>query len=873
MSLRISYENQPSDEIERRLAVDLRGTTSHYSQVLFDPIFTPLFTAILGTGGITIGASTITYASIATAIATTALTIGLQMLMAPKPPKPEEAKFPLRQPIPYRIWGVGRTRMAGAMMFWDSTPSNATLGAVQAMAAHRVKSFNRFWLHDDEVTLKPNGFVNGVGSRYKDDKVLILTRLGLPVETAYQPMVNSFPSQWSLNHRGDGQASLMMQAYAEKAAKQNKYFPYGIPQVTAEMDLAFCWDFRDEDQDPDDPDTWKWTQNSALHTAWHLCFNEFGFNLDYRKALLPVIDMWKEEADICDEDIANAGGGTHKRYQCNGFDTAENGPKAGLNAILATCDGHLVARGDGARILTVGKFREDRVVTLTDADIVGHQIQYDVLFDEECNRLVPKFTYPETDYTTTDTDFFEDTSRQLTSGRILTQEGNYQWCHDWRQCRMLGKRDWLRIQEKARGSLNVRLSGINAIYARWVRLETPRRIPALDGALIENRRSVLDLMKGGFSMEFIKHPENIDNWNPAADEGQQPPVPPKPDADEILTPVINLVQTKANGQSVYLRVVILDPQESSLTPIVRYRSADNGSGAPGAWVEQPFPDAVPSGGFVELNTNVVPSGKLLEVQVAFENSRGNRGDYSVTASVTSNIEWTPLLLGSKLVAWWDAEYGLTLSSGQVSAWADRKAGYSAVQASSGSRPAWSATSFNGHAALTLDGTNDYLTCSDAALLAALPVGSSPVELWGVVDQAALPADTSNRIAVWYGNDSLQSLRVLRTVTGGVNRASLNIGTGGGASPVPNTFVDFTGRHVIRGAIGTAAGQMDIDGNPSPQVAAVPSTGSKLLRIGANDVSSAAGAFWNGKIRDVVVTLPLGPDELMAMNTWAAGRVV
>jgi hypothetical protein len=647
MSLRIGYENLPSEEIERRHAIDLRGTTSHYSQVLFDPIFTPLFTAVLGAGGVGLSGTALSAGvAFASALATTAVTVGLQMLFAPKPPKPEEARFPLRQSIPYRIWGVGRNRMAGAMMFYDSSPSAATIAAVQAMAAHRVKSFNRFWLHDDEVTLKASGFVNGVGSRYKDDKVLIQTRLGLPTETAYQPMIDVFPSQWSANHRGDGQASLMMQAYAEKAAKQNKYFPYGIPQVTAEMDLAFCWDFRDATQSPTNPATWKWTQNSALICAWHLCFNEFGFNLDYRKALLPVIALWKEEADICDEDIANAGGGTHKRYQCNGFDTTENGPKAGLNAILATCDGHLVARGDGARILTVGKFRESRVVTLTDADIVGHQIQYDVLFDEECNRLVPKFTYPATDYTTTDTDFFEDPGRQLLAGRILTQEGNYQWCHDWRQCRMLGKRDWLRIQEKARGSLSVRLSGINAIYARWIRLDTPKRMPSLDGGLIENRRSVVDLMKGGFSMEFIRHPDNIDAWNPVIDEGQQPPVPPKGGLDEILTPVINLLQVKPSGQSVYLRVRIDDPEENSLTPVVRFRVADNGAGNPGAWVEQSFPDAAPSSGFLELNTNVVPLDKLLDVQVAFENSRGNRGDYSITAVVTSDSRGPELITGS-----------------------------------------------------------------------------------------------------------------------------------------------------------------------------------------------------------------------------------
>ncbi len=53
----------------------LAQTSSLYSQVVFDPIFTPLFAAIGFTG--TIGATGITTASVAAAIATTSLTGGI----------------------------------------------------------------------------------------------------------------------------------------------------------------------------------------------------------------------------------------------------------------------------------------------------------------------------------------------------------------------------------------------------------------------------------------------------------------------------------------------------------------------------------------------------------------------------------------------------------------------------------------------------------------------------------------------------------------------------------------------------------------------------------------------------------------------------
>ncbi|RVH74289.1 hypothetical protein CN203_23685 [Sinorhizobium meliloti] len=624
----------------------LGSTTSLYSEVMFDPIFTPIFTAVLGAGGFNIGVASISYASIASAIATTAISIGLQALMAqtPKPPKPEDGRSPLNQAIPFRTYAVGRTRLAGARMMWEAVGSN--LYSVQAIAGHKIKSFNRFYLNDDEVTVVDNvvqplttGGRYGAGSA----NVRLYTRLGNNPETPYAELVSALGADgiWTNAHRGDGQASLAMRAHNADAQDQQTAFPYGAPSPSVEIDGAYCWDFRDPAQDPADQSTWTWTRNSAVICAWHLCFNEFGFGLDYTKALLPVIDLWKEEADVCDDLVPLKGGGTERRYECNGWDTTENGPKSGLNAILSTCDGHLVARGDGARILTVGKFRESRTATLTDADIVGHQVQYDVLFEDECNRLVPKFTYPATNYTSCDTDFFEDTAAQLSAGRVLTQEGSYEWCHQWRQARRLGKRDWLRLRQKVKGSLDVRLSGINAVYARWVRLETPNRLPRLDGKLLENRRSVLALTKGGFSMDFVEQPDGIDDWNPTTEEGQQPPVPPAVNASNIPTPVINLIQAKASNNSVYIRVVVIDPADDSFIPVVRYRVADIGAGTPGAWIEQAFPGSDPSGGYINLNTNTVPVDQELQVQVAFKASNGKYSNWSVTEEVTSTADPTP----------------------------------------------------------------------------------------------------------------------------------------------------------------------------------------------------------------------------------------
>lgn len=637
----------------------LENSTALYSQYLFDPIFTPIFTSILGTA--TIAGTSITYASVAAAIATTALSIGIQALLAPKPPKPEDGKVPLTQSVPYRTWCVGRNRLAGAYMLMEAR--GRYLCTVQALAAHHCHAINRYWLHDDEVELDADGYTTET-RRYGKD-VRLLHRLGSVPETAYSEVVSVFSdlgasAPWTSNHRGDGQTSVAMIATRTKEKFQAKTFPYGAPSVSCEVDGAYVFDYRIS-SDPSNPLAWVYSTNSALVMAWHQCFNEFGHKRNFATAILPVLDMWIEEANICDELVTLAAGGSERRYTCNGFDTTENDPKAATNAILASCDGWICERGDGALLFTVGKFRESRVATLTDADIVGRKVSYGVLFEDECNRLIPKFTYPAIGYATADTDFFEDSDAQLVAGRVLAQDANYQWVHSWTQARRLGKRDWLRTKEKVSGSIDVRLSGLNAVYARWIRLESPNMLPGLNGKVIENRRSILALLNGGFTIDFVKNPDAIDEWVPATDEGQRPPVPEKVNPDNVVTPTIENIQVIASSGSVYLRVTITDPNDDGLVPEVRYRVSDDGTGSPGDWVTQQFDNATPSSGKITVSTNTLPADRWIGVQVSFrdgnyysdwtvEESRFTTADpvapglvtsVSVSTGVgTANLAWT-----------------------------------------------------------------------------------------------------------------------------------------------------------------------------------------------------------------------------------------
>jgi hypothetical protein len=616
-----------------------RRTTALTPLPCRDPIFTPLFTSILTGVGFSAGVAAVG-APVLTAIATTALTIGLNALMAPKPPKPEDGKAPLMQSLPFRIYAVGETRLAGAYALWEAKGSNLCM--VQALCGHRAFSIDRFYFHDDVVVPNPvTGKVSAPGTgRYQKGGAWIYYRLGNTPELPYDRLVAALASDgvWTNDHRGDGQASIAIVAQNPKQKDFTDTFPFGAPQGSVVGKWAIVWDYR-IDSNPANPAAWVWSKNCALIMCWHQCFNEFGHLRDYQKAILPLLDMWIEEADICDEDVLLDGGGTEKRYECGGWDTTENGPKTATNAILAACDGWICDRGDGALLFTVGKFRESRCGFILDDDVAGHNVHYDVLPEEDTNKLIPKFNYPDTEYSTADTDAFEDIDAQLELGRVLATDMDLRWVQKWRQARRLGLREWRRIRAKLNGEINLRLAGVNAIYYRWNRIQAPVMLPRLNGMIVENSSSVLDLAKGGFTMNVRKHPTDLDNWNPGLDEGMQPPVPPKPNGAGIVTPVINLLQARASGDSVYIRVVIIDPEDEGLTPTVRYRLSDgNGSGTPGAWIEQKNEDASPSGGFIDLATGVVPSDKELQLEVAFIGGNGRYSNWSLTQTVVSTAD-------------------------------------------------------------------------------------------------------------------------------------------------------------------------------------------------------------------------------------------
>jgi hypothetical protein len=584
---------------------------------MMDPILTPIILGGLGSAGVTtaIGISAATFlAHVLSFVIVAGVAVGLYLLTAPSLPKPEDGKTPIQETVPPRGFAYGRARLAGSLMLKEVNGTGHNLGVVLALVSHEIKGFVKIFLNDDKAEFGgvdfpasfPDGFLPvdvQTDGRYGDDRVVISVRHGLVPETHMSMFADFlFLGRWPATCRGDGIASLGMVCSGAPSGEdsgggddtQQKRFPYGAPAPSAVCDTAFVWDPRDVDQDPADPATWTFSRNPALCIIHFLCFSEFGFRYKYQDAILPVVGAWQHAANVCFEDVPSYAGDDLNRYELGGFATTDNNPKEVLGMMLAACDGWLCRRGDGSCLLIVGKF-EPESITITDEDILGFSLQKGVGDEDVVNRLDVQLNSQDHDWTQIECDAWDDNQDQIERGHVRETVFDLKWVQDYRRARRLAKREFYRLNEPIRGTLELRLSAINAAYTRWIYVQSDI-IPSLNNRYIENRAARYELagVPPKIHMEFLGiDPEKLENWGVPVgaetegdalhrDEGHKPPDMVHSGIAPIATPQ-NLVVTKESDHGVEILRYTWDidvDDHGWYSHDIRYRVDDT---PPGVW--------------------------------------------------------------------------------------------------------------------------------------------------------------------------------------------------------------------------------------------------------------------------------------------------
>lgn len=260
----------------------------------------------------------------------------------------------------------GEVRKGGTITYMEATgDNNEYLHMIVSVAGHEINSFEQFYINDDAVNLDGNDFVEG--SAYADGdgdkKILIKTFTGAANQNVYTTLsgVTDGPN-WAgkeqnddTNFRGQGIACFYVRMKFDQTV-----FAQGVPLFTVRIKGKKVGD-------PRDTSTYSnpvYSANAALCVRDYLVSN---YGLDSFSDINST--AFSTAANVCDEDVTLAAGGTEKRYEINGVIRLDRSPGDILADMMTACQGSLFW-GQGEWTLKVGDYNAS-VETFTMDDLRG----------------------------------------------------------------------------------------------------------------------------------------------------------------------------------------------------------------------------------------------------------------------------------------------------------------------------------------------------------------------------------------------------------------------------------------------------------------------------------------------------------------------
>ena len=558
------------------------------------------------------------------AIVTGAVLLGpglvVQALTAPGLPSPEATSSSQKQATPARISGYGRAKLAGPYVRYTMSDDQQVSTDVFAFHDGLIDGFEAFYLNDDIVTVRGDGWVTASDrpdGRYSTyDKVQILTRTGGATETAFTDVGGAAIPGWTSAHRGDGIAQLALGCRTPLAKYYDTIYPNGLPVPGAVARLQLVYDPRDGGH--------RWTQNPPLALLDYLTNPEQGMGLSYARRIAGAVDTWKAAADDCDSDQDGA-----PRYRCGGAYLHTTAPADVIGALLASFDGWLGQTAGGALKVYSGRYVAP-TVTLGEDAITGFSVQHGVEDENAINALVINYTSPANGWTTVEGESWRDEDSIADRGE-RSSTLDLAWVQDFPQARRLAKRQMVRLSALSRGTFTTNLAGLDALGERYVQLVIPEL--GIDQP-VEISKAEIDLVAGALTFTWTQADPNVDEWVAEVETGTPPPVGDADALEPLATPTLSGValdyRSVASGAGgVRLLVTVAALARQDVTFALRWRLSD------GYWGEQAFKDLDATNPVV-LRTDFVPIGETVHVEVAYGTGDGRHSDWCADHTVIAD---------------------------------------------------------------------------------------------------------------------------------------------------------------------------------------------------------------------------------------------
>ena len=297
----------------------------------------------------------------------------------------------IKQPTQPRRAVYGTVRVSGLLAHIESTNSDRYLHLVVTLASHEVQSISAIRLNDVQLTLDGNGNCTSP-SRYAG-LVRIKTHSGADDQIADTDLVSESESGWTSEHRLRGVAYLYARLDFDRDA-----FPNGIPTITALVSGKKVFDPRNSGT--------AFSSNAALCIRDYLTDTRYGVGASSSE----INDTsFTTAANLCDENVTLAAGGTEKRYEFHGTIESSEQPKRTIEQILTSCGGVLFYTNGQFNLKAAGYVSP--TITLDEGDaIAGLQLQTKQSIRDNFNAVKGVFTPATTDYVAADYPAFQSST-------------------------------------------------------------------------------------------------------------------------------------------------------------------------------------------------------------------------------------------------------------------------------------------------------------------------------------------------------------------------------------------------------------------------------------------------------------------------------
>jgi len=508
-----------------------------------DPIFMPIALAAFNAGASVAVANAIigvgVLGSIASTVGTIALGLGVSYVASlfnrPQQPKPSDGQVESRQAVPARVWHYGRVKVGGSLAFYESR--GGALYKAILLSSRQVDGIEQLYLQDTPVTLDGSGWVvTAPWENGSNPLVRVATHLGTDDQTV-DAYLNSAFSEWTSAHRLRGTAYAVLQCKSGPDTEFQAHYPSGEPQFSALIRGARIYDPRKDStvaggsgahRHPNKA-TWEWSDNAALVVLDYLT-HEDGYDRAITKMDLPSFIAM---ANLCDEAVALAAGGTERRYRVATSVALTEARKDVLARLLEACEARLYPTQDGKVSIRGGKWEAPTVTIDADA---GHILETNFAPPDAMSRfneLSFQYLDPALDYIENDGTPWQDVADISATGQLVTVPADFVQIPSHSQARRLAKIRMARENSDWVGEVVTNLNGLNVIGERVITLNWPEL--DINGPYwVEGGPELLPDFSG---VRLSLRSANAASYNwTTAEEGTSTSVPPDTSPDFNLTP-------------------------------------------------------------------------------------------------------------------------------------------------------------------------------------------------------------------------------------------------------------------------------------------------------------------------------------------------